>query len=327
MVLFLGFCFTAGRWLVFSAIRWVNDNFRSDFPVITTILVITGVMAIITQLLGVRTVLGAFMAGVLIGESPILTNHIQGQLRGMITAFFMPIFFFGMSGLAADLTILKDWNLAALTALLVAIASIGKFSGAFAGAMLGRLKWREGIALGCAMNARGSTEVIVASIGLSMGALARSLHHDRHHGGHHHHGDAAHARGAARHSHEQGRRNAHYARGHRPEGLFAASRKDCCWRWMTAVGRMGARLAGLIAGAQGMPVTMLKLASDLRQATPMFPDASPAKSRIMVRWVRWSGRAKKPAKARSITPNRMSPRTPSTRRSPAPSRARKAPPT
>ena len=64
-------------------------------------------MALITQLLGVRTVLGAFMAGVLIGESPILTDHIQGQLRGMITAFFMPIFF-GMSGLAADLTILKD---------------------------------------------------------------------------------------------------------------------------------------------------------------------------------------------------------------------------
>ena len=36
-----------------------------------------GVFAGITQLLGVRTVLGAFMAGVLIGELPILTDHIQ----------------------------------------------------------------------------------------------------------------------------------------------------------------------------------------------------------------------------------------------------------
>ena len=107
VVLFLLFCFTAGRWLVFTAIRWVNDTFRSDFPVITAILVIMGVMALITQLLGIRTVLGAFMAGVLIGQSPILTDHIQQQLRGMISAFFMPIFF-GMSGLAANLTILKD---------------------------------------------------------------------------------------------------------------------------------------------------------------------------------------------------------------------------
>jgi Kef-type K+ transport system membrane component KefB len=71
IALFLLFCFTAGRWLVFTAIRWVNDNFRSDFPVITVILVIMGSFALITQLLGIRTVLGAFMAGVLIGESPI----------------------------------------------------------------------------------------------------------------------------------------------------------------------------------------------------------------------------------------------------------------
>ena len=96
-------------------------HFRSDFPVITMILVIMGVMALITQLLGVRTVLGAFMAGVLIGESPILTDHIQQPLRGMITAFFMPIFF-GMSGLAADLTILKIRIDRALTVGLVVIA-------------------------------------------------------------------------------------------------------------------------------------------------------------------------------------------------------------
>ncbi|HEX3755459.1 MAG TPA: cation:proton antiporter, partial [Rhizomicrobium sp.] len=175
IVLFLLFCFTAGRWLVFTAIRWANDTFRSEFAVITMILVIMGLGALITQMLGVRTVLGAFMAGILIGESPILTDHIQQQLRGMITAFFMPIFF-GMSGLSADLTILRDPSLALLTAALILIASIGKFAGAFAGSMIGRLSWREGVALGCAMNARGSTEVIVASIGLSMGALSQNLY-------------------------------------------------------------------------------------------------------------------------------------------------------
>ena len=34
----------------------------------------------------------------------------------------------------------------------------------------------------------------------------------------------------------------------------------------SAVGRMAARLAGLLAGAQGMPVTILKLETDLRSA-------------------------------------------------------------
>jgi Kef-type K+ transport system membrane component KefB/nucleotide-binding universal stress UspA family protein len=263
VALFLGFCFTAGRWLVFSAIRWVNDNFRSDFPVVTAILVIMGLFAEVTHLLGVRTVLGAFMAGVLVGESPILTGHIQSQLRGMITAFFMPVFF-GMSGLAADLTILKDGTLAGLTVLLVAIASIGKFSGAFVGARLGRLTWREGVALGCAMNARGSTEVIVASIGLSMGALSQTLYTMivtmavittmamppmlR-----------AALAGLPMRKEEEIRiaREAIDQKGFLPrlERLLLAVDES-------AVGRMAARLAGFIAGAQGMPVTMLKLEAD-----------------------------------------------------------------
>ena len=52
VALFLLFCFTAGRWLVFTTIRWVNDNFRSDFPVVTVILVIMASFALITQLAG-----------------------------------------------------------------------------------------------------------------------------------------------------------------------------------------------------------------------------------------------------------------------------------
>ncbi len=66
-------------------------------------------------------------------------------------------------------------KIALLTAGLILIASIGKFGGAFSGAKLGGLTPREGFALACGMNARGSTEVIVATIGLSMGALNQNL--------------------------------------------------------------------------------------------------------------------------------------------------------
>lgn len=267
VILFMTFCFTAGRWLVFSAIRWVNDTFRGDFPVVTVIIVIMGVMALITQLLGIRTVLGAFMAGVLIGQSPILTDHIQQQLRGMITAFFMPIFF-GMSGLAADLTILRDPAMALLTGGLVLIASFGKFSGAFFGSLIGGLKWREGVALGCAMNARGSTEVIVASIGLSMGALTQNLYTmivtmavlttmamppmlraalaDLPMG-------EAEKKRVEREKLDE--------KGFVPnlERLLLAADAS-------PVGRMAARMAGLLAGGHGMPVTILKLDADLREA-------------------------------------------------------------
>ena len=171
---FMVFSFTLGRRIVFTLIRWTNDVFRSEYAVITMILVIMGVMALITDMIGVHTVLGAFVAGILVGESPILSDHIEGQLRGIITALFMPVFF-GVAGLSADLTVLADPTLALLALGLVVIASIGKFTGAFIGGRMAGLSWKQATAVGCGMNARGSTEVIVASIGLSMGILSESL--------------------------------------------------------------------------------------------------------------------------------------------------------
>ncbi|WP_292128453.1 cation:proton antiporter, partial [Mesorhizobium sp.] len=171
---FMAFSFTLGRRIVFDAIRWTNDTFRSEYAVVTVILAIMGGMALVTDLIGVHTVLGAFVAGILVGESPILSRHIEGQLRGVITALFMPVFF-GVAGLSADLTVLVDPELALLTVALVAIASLGKFGGAFIGAEAAGMSRSEGIAVGCGMNARGSTEVIVASIGLSIGVISHTL--------------------------------------------------------------------------------------------------------------------------------------------------------
>jgi K+:H+ antiporter len=174
-LLFLGLSLTVGRRVVSWLIRWTNDNFDSEYAVITVILLIMVGMALITYAIGVQTVLGAFVAGVLVGESPILTRHIDQQLRGLIAALFMPVFF-GLSGLSADLTILKDPGMLLLAVGLIVIASFGKFAGAFVGGKLGRLTGGESLALACAMNARGSTEVIVASIGLSAGVFSRNLY-------------------------------------------------------------------------------------------------------------------------------------------------------
>ena len=49
------------------------------------------------------------------------------------------------------------------------------FVAAAAGGWLGGLNRPESLAIACGINARGSTEVIVATIGLSMGALSQDL--------------------------------------------------------------------------------------------------------------------------------------------------------
>lgn len=166
--------FTVGRRLVFEIIRFTNDKFKSDLPVLSAIIAVMGAMAMFTDLIGVHTVLGAFVAGILVGESPILTKQIDTQLRGITTALFMPVFF-GLTGLKTDLGVLMKPDALLLTLGLILIASIGKFGGAFIGARLTGLTTAEGIALGSGMNARGSTEVIIATIGLSAGVLNEQL--------------------------------------------------------------------------------------------------------------------------------------------------------
>jgi Kef-type K+ transport system membrane component KefB/nucleotide-binding universal stress UspA family protein len=260
ITIFLVFSFTVGRRIVFGLIRWVNDNFHSEFPVITMILIIMGVMAEATQLLGVHTVLGAFVAGILIGESPILTQHVKDQLRGLVTALFMPVFF-GLAGLSADLTVLKDPRLALLTAGLVLIASVGKFSGAFLGGKIGGLTFRQSVAVGSAMNARGSTEVIVASIGLGMGALTQNLFTmivtmaivttmamppmlRR-------------ALAALPMGEDEKRRIEHEALDER--GFVTNLERLLLVVDDSRSGKFASRIAGLVAGARGMPITIVRL--------------------------------------------------------------------
>ena len=95
---FLTISFTIGRQLVFWVIRWVNDRFVSELPVITAILVIGGLMALATNAIGVHTVLGAFIAGntrVNLGVGPgskvAIGNNNAGTgtglaLRGSVSA-------------------------------------------------------------------------------------------------------------------------------------------------------------------------------------------------------------------------------------------------
>src|SRR5579862_4467311 len=166
---FLALAFTLGRRWVYRLLRWSNDNLQSELASVTVVVVIAAVLALATSAIGVHLLLGAFVAGILIGQSPLLTRRIQAPLRGLIIALFMPVFF-ALAGLTADLRALAGEGLY-LTGGLILVASFGKFLGAFLGGRIGGLTYAESFAVGCGMNARGSTEIIVASIGLSMGAL------------------------------------------------------------------------------------------------------------------------------------------------------------
>jgi Kef-type K+ transport system membrane component KefB/nucleotide-binding universal stress UspA family protein len=173
--LFLAASFMMGRRLVARLILWCNDNMAIEMPVITAALVVMFALALTTDLIGVHVALGAFVAGILIGQSPFLTEHIETQVRGFIIAFFSPVFF-AVAGLGMDLRTLFDPTLLLFTLAIILAACVGKFLGALAGGRVGGLTVAESLAMATGLNARGSTEVIIASIGLSIGALSSQLY-------------------------------------------------------------------------------------------------------------------------------------------------------
>src|SRR5258708_30199825 len=111
---------TVGRMVTRLSVG-VNDNMTTEVPVITAILVVMLSMALTTELIGVHAALGAFMAGILIGQSPILTEHIEAQLRGFIIAFFSPVFF-AVAGLGMDLRTLMQPTLLLFTLAVILVA-------------------------------------------------------------------------------------------------------------------------------------------------------------------------------------------------------------
>lgn len=129
------------------------------------------IVAMVTELIGVHVLLGAFVAGLVIGQSPTLKAQIEEKLHSLVVALFAPVFF-AAAGLAVDLRSLRSLVMLRLALGLIAIASFGKLAGCYFGGRVGGLSGREATALAFGMNARGSTEVIVASIGLSMGVLS-----------------------------------------------------------------------------------------------------------------------------------------------------------
>lgn len=125
--------------------------------------------------LGLEAALGAFVIGVLMSSSGTFRVRKLAALRTLTLGVFAPIFL-ASAGLNVDLAPLRNPDILLVAATLLALAVLGKFTGAYLGARLSRLTHWEGLALGAGLNARGAVEVVVASIGLRIGILSQTTY-------------------------------------------------------------------------------------------------------------------------------------------------------
>ncbi|MFJ4098201.1 cation:proton antiporter [Amycolatopsis japonica] len=164
----------AGRPLVNASLRLASRSSEQG-PGIATVVVLLLLAAAGTHAMGMEPVLGTLLCGILIGSSKHADLARLAPLRTIVLAVLTPIYF-ATAGLRMDLTALRDPAVLGSAVLVLVVAVLGKFTGAYLGARVGRLSHWEGLALGSGLNARGVIQVIVAIVGLRLGVLTTATY-------------------------------------------------------------------------------------------------------------------------------------------------------
>ncbi|XP_020198260.1 cation/H(+) antiporter 15-like [Aegilops tauschii subsp. strangulata] len=162
-VTFVLFCFYAVRPLMWRIIRSIPEGDDVSNAQIT--LILTGVMiaGACTDAIGIHSVFGAFVYGLVIPSAPLGVTLIE-KLEDFVTGLLLPLFF-AMSGLRTNVRMIRDPVTVGLLVLVFVMASFAKIMGTIIIAALYAMPFREGIALGFLMNTRGLVEMIVLNIG------------------------------------------------------------------------------------------------------------------------------------------------------------------
>lgn len=161
---FVAFMLAAVRPAVALLIRRCAASDVADGPHVTVIL--AGVMfaGFMTDLIGIHSIFGAFVLGLIVPKSRGFPAKLITKIEDFVSGLLLPLYF-ASTGLKTDISKIqggKEWG---LLVVVISTACAGKILGTFAAALLCTIPMRESLALGVLMNTKGLVELIVLNIG------------------------------------------------------------------------------------------------------------------------------------------------------------------
>lgn len=161
------------KWVAPWVMRLGNRMLVNSAPTILSIVVCL-TMAYVADLVGLSAVVGAFFAGIAVGQTNV-RQEIENTVTPIGYAFFIPIFFVSI-GLEMKFDgVLDQW---VLILVLTILAVVTKLYGGAIGAKLTGFSWSSGLAVGAGMISRGEMALIIAQIGLSANILSGGQYSD-----------------------------------------------------------------------------------------------------------------------------------------------------
>jgi Kef-type K+ transport system membrane component KefB len=138
---------------------------------IAIILIFCLASALMTEIIGIHALFGAFMAGVIMPSTAGLRKFLSERIEIFTSSFLLPLFF-AFTGLRTQIGLLNSWSDWLMCAGVIAVAIAGKFVGSALAARWTGMDWHDSLSLGALMNTRGLMELIVLNIGYDLGVLS-----------------------------------------------------------------------------------------------------------------------------------------------------------
>lgn len=159
--------------------RWIRYALRSGdgelgVNSLAILLVVMFLCSIATNLIGIFAIFGAFTLGAVLSDEHEFRTAVVRQLRNVVTAFFLPIFF-TFTGLNTDIGTLETAELWLFAGAVSAVAIVGKFGGCTLAARTSGFPICEAACIGIMMNTRGLMELIVINVGYELKVIPQSV--------------------------------------------------------------------------------------------------------------------------------------------------------
>ncbi|MHA1895539.1 MAG: cation:proton antiporter domain-containing protein [Candidatus Helarchaeota archaeon] len=135
------------------------------------------ILSVVFTLLKIEVIIGAFIAGLIMGESKYAEKELEGKIGAIGYGFLIPIFFF-MIGTRTNLQIffnLQNYYLIIVSIIVIILAIASRLLGGFLGSKAARFSNKKSIVVASSMIPRLSIGLAVANIGLEVGIFDENV--------------------------------------------------------------------------------------------------------------------------------------------------------
>jgi Kef-type K+ transport system membrane component KefB len=130
--------------------------------------------ALVAEWIGIHAIFGAFLLGAIIPHNSEVARDFSEKLEDIVKILLLPAFF-AYSGMRTQIGLVSSGQEWLMCAVIILVATLGKFGGTLVAARLTGLSWTMASSLGILMNTRGLMELIVLNIGLELGVISPLL--------------------------------------------------------------------------------------------------------------------------------------------------------